>query len=133
MRLSLKSEYAILALVDIAKNQSGNFVKTESIATRQKIPKLYLDQILLTLRRSGFVNSRRGFNGGYNLSKPAEKIFISEIVRLMDGAIAPVGSVSEHFFEHTPIENAPKMLAILQDIRDYISSKLEQTSLADII
>ena len=133
MKLSLKSEYAILAVVDIAKNQSDGLVKTEDIAKRQQIPKLYLDQIMLSLKRAGIVHSRRGFRGGYSLARLPENIFISEVVRLMDGAIAPVSSVSKYFFNHTPIEKNQKMLSILQDIRDYVACKLEKTSFKELI
>ncbi len=133
MRLSLKSEYAILAIIDIAKNQKDGLVRTEDIAKRQQIPKLYLDQIMLSIKRAGIVHSKRGFNGGYSLAREPEKIFVSEIVRLMDGPIAPVNSVSKYFYNHSPIEKNPKMLLILQDIRNYVASKMEATSFKDLI
>ncbi|MCF7791976.1 MAG: Rrf2 family transcriptional regulator [Victivallales bacterium] len=108
MKLPLKSEYAILALIDITVNQHNGLVKTEDVSKRQEIPKLYLDQILLIMKRARLIQSKRGIKGGYSLAKDPQDIFISEIIRLMDGALAPVDSVSKYFFNHTPYRKESK-------------------------
>ena len=133
MRLTKKSEYALLALIDLAGEWPDGLVKIEVTAQRQHIPKKYLEQILLLLKTSGYVKSIRGANGGYLLAKPPGQIFLAEIIRLSDGPLAPVEAVSHYFYGHSPIEQAPKLLAVFQDIRDYMAQKLENISLADLI
>ncbi|TFG58107.1 MAG: Rrf2 family transcriptional regulator, partial [Spirochaetales bacterium] len=78
------------------------------------------------------VSSRQGAEGGYKLAKPPGDIHLAEIIRLMDGPLAPADSVSTYFYQSTPIEKNDKLVAILRDIRNYISDKLEKTSLSDL-
>lgn len=132
MRLSTKSEYACLALIDLVEHRDGGFVKTEDIAGRKQIPKKYLEQILLTLKRARYLKSKRGAEGGYALSKHPRAISLAEVVRLMDGALAPVESVSKYFYESTPIEQNKRLLRVFRDIRDYAAKKLEETTFADL-
>ena len=132
MKLSTKSEYACLALIDLCEN-INSMVKIEEISIRKKIPKKYLEQILLMLKRSGYLRSRRGPEGGYCLAREPHEITIAEIVRLMDGALAPVGSVSSYFYEHSPIEQNPRLVSIFREIRNYISDRLENTTFADLV
>jgi Rrf2 family cysteine metabolism transcriptional repressor len=133
VKLTKKSEYALLALSDLAEQWQKGLTRIEETARRKNIPKKYLEQILLTLKTSGYVKSVRGANGGYQLVKPPQRIFLAEIIRLIDGPLAPVESVSQYFYGHTPIEQSPKLLAVFRDIRDYAAQKLERISIADII
>ena len=133
MKLSRKSEYACLALIDLAENLVKGHVRTGDISARKNIPRKYLEQILLTLKRSGYVRSVRGPGGGYRLSRAPGEITLAEILRLMDGALAPVESVSRYFYERTPIEGQRKLLRVFKRIRDYVARELETTTLADII
>jgi len=133
MKLSKKSEYACLSLIDLAEHYNKGLVKIDDICSRKDIPKKFLEQIFLILKNAGYIKSRRGSEGGYKLSKAPEKITIAEIIRLIDGALAPVESVSRYFYEHTPLEKSKKLLMIMRDIRDYISDKLENTTLKDVI
>jgi Rrf2 family cysteine metabolism transcriptional repressor len=133
VKLTKKSEYALLALIDLAERWEKGLVKIDETAQRKNIPKKYLEQILLMLKTSGYVKSIRGANGGYLLAKPPERIFLAEIIRLSDGPLAPVEAVSHYFYGHSPIEQAPKLLAVFRDIRDYMAQKLEHISLADLI
>ena len=132
MKLSKKSEYACLAIIDLTENQDKEWTKIIDICSRKKIPKKFLEQILVSLKNSGFVRSKKGSDGGYKLNKPATEITIAEVIRLMDGALAPVESVSKYFYESSPIEQSPQLLSIFQDIRDYICDKLENTSFQDL-
>jgi Rrf2 family protein len=133
MKLSKKSEYACLALIDLAEFYDRGLIKIEEICRRKEIPKKYLEQILLILKGSGYIKSRRGVEGGYKLSKPPDQISLAEILRLMDGALAPIESVSLYFYEPSPIEKHELLLNIFRDIRDYIAHKMESTTLADLI
>ncbi len=133
MKLSAKSEYACLALIDLSENYNKDLTRIEDISKRKKIPKKFLEQILLLLKRAGYLKSRRGAEGGYKLAKPPEKISVAEVIRLMDGALAPVESVSKYFYEKTPIEQNKQLINLMRNIRDYISNRLEGTTFADLI
>jgi Rrf2 family transcriptional regulator, cysteine metabolism repressor len=132
MKLTTKSEYALLALIYLARCKADSFVPVHEIASAQGIPSKFLEQILLILKRAKYLRSLRGQTGGYSLAKPAEQINLAEIIRLLDGALAPTESVSSYFYESTPIEKEQSLLALFRDIRDYTSNKLESTTLADV-
>lgn len=133
MRLSRKGEYACLAILDLAEHYGEGYVKTADICKRKEIPKSYLEQILLILRRARYVRSARGTEGGHMLVKPPSAINVAEIVRLIDGPLAPVESASEYYYDHTPIEKSSNFLKLLKEIRDYVSHKLEQTTFEDLL
>lgn len=131
MRLTSRSEYALLALVYLARQNSEGFISAETIANAQNIPPRFLEQIMLTLKRARYVRSAKGRFGGYCLAKPPDRISLAEVIRLFDGALAPTESVSRYFYESTPIEHEANLLVVFQDIRDTIAHKLESTTLAD--
>ena len=132
MKLTARSEYALLALVYLNRQDDDGFVSVETIALAQAIPPKYLEQILLALKRGKYLRSSKGQHGGYRLAKPADKITLAEIVRLFDGALAPTESASEYFYESTPIEKEKRLVRVFREIRDYVSGKLEHTTLADV-
>ena len=109
MKLTSKSEYALLALVYLARKNPDGYVSVEIIAKEQGIPSMFLEQILLIMKRSRYVTSHKGQKGGYRLSKPPSEINLAEIVRLLDGSIAPTKSVSKYSYESTPIKRETKI------------------------
>lgn len=133
MKLTTKSEYSLLALIYLAREERDSFVKIETICKEHTISKKYLEQLLTLLIRRGFIVAKRGAHGGYALAKPANKITIASIIRLMDGALAPTESVSTFFFAHTPLEKEKKILKVMKSIRDDIARRLEKLTLADLI
>jgi Rrf2 family protein len=132
MRLTSRSEYGLLALIYLARHDADGYISVETIALEQGIPHKFLEQILLALKRAKYVRSTKGQRGGYHLAKPADKISVAEIIRLFDGALAPTESVSINFYEPTPIEKEPSLINLFREIRDYVSDKLETTTLADV-
>jgi len=132
LKLTSRSEYALLALIYLARTGSENLVPVQTIATAQGIPPKFLEQILLILKRAKFLRSLRGQAGGYALARPASQIHLAEVIRLFDGALAPTESVSVYFYESTPIEKEQKLISVFKDIRDYVAGKLENTTLADV-
>jgi len=132
MKLTYRGEYALLALVYLARNDSDSCISVETIAHNQGIPPKFLEHILLTLKRAKYLKSTKGQHGGYRLAKPANKITLAEIIRLIDGALAPTESVSINFYEPTPIEKEQNLVIVFKEIRDYISNKLENTSIQDV-
>src|SRR5467141_884697 len=86
MNISVKGEYALQAVFDLSSQPPGHPVKIADIARRQKIPQKFLELILASLKQGGFVESRRGAEGGYLLARPASQITVGEVVRYMEGA-----------------------------------------------
>lgn len=132
MKLTTRSEYALLALTYLARHSNEGYISVESVAAAQDIPPKFLEQILLALKRAKFLRSVKGRHGGYRLAMPPNQITLAEIIRLFDGALAPTDSVSEYFYESTPIEKEKALIKIFKDIRDYVSNKLETTTIQDI-
>lgn len=132
MKLTTRSEYALLALIHLARHEGEKFVPIQSIAEAQGIPHRFLEQLLLVLKRARLVKSQKGQRGGYRLGRPPGKISLAEVIRLLDGALAPTESASTYFYEPTPVERERKLLGVFQEIRDLVSAKLEKTTLADV-
>src|SRR5271166_5169943 len=91
MNTSVKGEYALHAIFDLASQRPGEPVRIAEIARRQKIPQKFLELILAGLKQSGFVESRRGAEGGYLLARPAESITVGEVLRSVEGTHAGKG------------------------------------------
>ena len=85
MRISAKGEYAIKAMVDLALHDGQDLQPIQDVAARQGIPQRYLEQVLLQLKRSGFLYARRGSAGGYRLSRPADQITVGALLRAVEG------------------------------------------------
>lgn len=133
MKLTARSEYALLALVYLGRQKSGNLASAETIARSQGIPSKFLEQILLTLKRARYLRSTKGPRGGYELAKPVDTVTLAEIVRLFDGALAPTESTSRYFYKPSPIEKERRLLRVFREVRDLVSDRLESTTIADMV
>src|SRR6476620_12456861 len=85
LNISVKGEYALQALFDLASQKPGEPIKIADVAGRQKIPQKFLELILAGLKQGGFVESRRGAEGGYLLARPADSINVGEVLRFVEG------------------------------------------------
>src|SRR5260221_6061497 len=99
MKLSLRGEYALRALLVLGLEYSDAVVRIQRISEHQNIPKRFLEQILNDLKSAGIVQSRRGVAGGYRLAKRPEEITLAAVVRHIEGALAPVSCVNERVYE----------------------------------
>ncbi len=140
MKLSKRGEYGLRAMIDLASSltdqPSGNgVVQIKEIAERQKIPAKYLEQILLTMKNAGLLQSKSGIGGGYHLARPAEEIDLGQIVRILDGPVAPVRCVSQLAYEPCgcPNEETCGLRLVMLDVRNAIADILDNTSLVDVI
>ena len=133
MKLTTKSEYSILALIYLARNEKKGFIKIEEICSECDISKKYLEYLFTILRQSRFIKTKRGAGGGYKLARPTSDISIAEIIRLLDGALAPTESVSKYFYANTPLSREKKIIAVFQEIRDYTAQRLEDLKLSDVV
>jgi Rrf2 family transcriptional regulator, cysteine metabolism repressor len=127
MKLSLRSEYALLALIQLSRH-SEMLTPTE-LAAIQQIPGEPLDEILSVLSYSGYVEHSQG---QIRLAQSAEKISVAEIIRLFDGALAPLEPVSSKGYAPAPMDNEAKLAGLFEQIQEQISVRLEKTSLADL-
>jgi len=132
MRLTSKSEYALLALVYLARQPHDAYIRVDKIATEQNIPPQFLEQILLILKRGRVLTSLKGQHGGYRLAKPAHDITLAEVIRLIDGPLAPTESVSLNFYRSTPIEKEQALVQVFAKVRDCMLAILENTTLANL-
>jgi len=134
--LTKKAKYALKAAVHLARREAGGAVLIADIAGVERIPKKFLESILLTMKNRGLLVSRKGRGGGYALARPADKISFGEIVRIMDGPLAPVSCVSVTAYrpcEECATEEACEIRAVMKRVRDAISDVLDATTLADAL
>jgi Rrf2 family cysteine metabolism transcriptional repressor len=133
MKLSTRGEYASLAILDIALHEQDGPVKIRDIAARQEIPLKYLESILLNLQRAGIARSKRGARGGYYLARPPEAITVGEVIRAMDGPLAPIYCVSVSAYEQCPRESTCGLKWVWQRVRDAIADILDHTTISDVM
>jgi Rrf2 family protein len=133
MKLTTKSEYSLLLIISLARRQNQPPINLEKLCEENNVPYKYAEHLFSILKRAGIVKARRGSSGGYILGRSPEKISVAEIIRLMDGALAPTEAVSKYFYSETPIEKEKKLIAVFRDIRDYVSNKLEKLTIRDLL
>ncbi len=127
MRLSKKGEYALRAMIALARNEESAMTITQ-IATSQTLPKKFLEQILLALKSSGLVRSKAGPKGGYELAEPARSITVGMILGAVEEPISHTRTAN-----NTDENLAPSgVLTLLEDIKLYVRNKLETVSLQEI-
>jgi Rrf2 family protein len=97
MKITYKGDYALKAVLDLAMHDKGELITIHAIAKRIDAPVKFLEQVLLELKKGGFVESRRGKVGGYLLSRPPAKITVGEVVRFIDGPIEPIACAKESY------------------------------------
>lgn len=135
MRLSKKSEYALRALVAIGKLPATHLHQIQELSKTENIPVKFLEQILLALRHAGLLTSRRGVHGGYSLARPAARISAGEVIRLMDGPLAPVPCASPNGSDESctcPDPNRCALRILMTGVRNQLSELLDGQSIEDI-
>ncbi|MBS1525688.1 MAG: Rrf2 family transcriptional regulator [Bacteroidetes bacterium] len=134
--LSKKTKYAIKALVILGKNADQPPMQISRIAEEERIPKKFLEQILLDLRNAGFLYSKKGAGGGYSLNKDPRDIYLVSIMRITDGPIAMVPCASLNFYhkcEECKDEKTCGIRDVFIHVRDATLKILSETSIADVI
>lgn len=132
--LSMKAKYAIRALIVLAKNK-GKMLQTKNIASEADAPQKFLETILLDLKNHGIVASKRGIFGGYYLSKEPRDILVGNIVRIIDGPLAPIRCASVTAYQKCDDcvdEKTCEIRKVMLEVRHAISGVLDKRSLADM-
>ena len=134
MRLSQRGEYALRALLVLGMNHGPEVVRIRDIAQQQNIPRRFLEQILNDLKSAGFVQSRRGVAGGYRLQRDPAEISLADIIRHLEGPLAPVGCVSVNYYQRCscPDEAKCAIRSVMQEVRDAIVSALEGVTVSHL-
>ncbi|QIZ38995.1 Rrf2 family transcriptional regulator [Saccharopolyspora sp. ASAGF58] len=131
MRISAKVDYAVRALVELARLSPGKVARAEDVAAAQDIPRNFLLAVLADLRRSGIVASRRGQAGGWVLARPAEAVSVADVIRAVDGPLVSVHGVRPEDVRYEP------SVAVLQQVwiavRSSLREVLEEVTLADLM
>jgi Rrf2 family protein len=133
MKISQKGLYALQAMMMLARHYNQGAIRIRDIAYEEALPEKFLELILLELKNARIVESARGAKGGYQLRRAPSEIHLSEIIRLIDGPLAPFGdaeqlrSLIDRDAEHR------KLYQIFLDVRDAAAKILENTTLADIV
>lgn len=134
MKLSLRGEYALRALLVLGLNYDKPVVRIQAISDQQNIPKRFLEQILNDLKSAGIVESRRGMSGGYRLARRPEEITMAEVVRHIEGTLAPVSCVSEKFYQKCscPDESRCAIRSVMKEVRDAVVKIAERVTIAEL-
>jgi Rrf2 family protein len=134
--ISQKSKYALRALLALAARPGGEPMLISDIAEQEVIPRKFLEQILLELKRAGLVASRRGKAGGYLMLRRAETVTFGEVLRLIDGPLAPLPCLSKMAYRRCgdcANENACKLRKVFARVAEATRDILDTTTLADVL
>jgi Rrf2 family cysteine metabolism transcriptional repressor len=132
MKISKKGEYALRAMIHLSQNYERGPVQIHEISVIEKIPEKFLEQILLELKKSGLLQSRRGVSGGYSLIKSPAEINLAQVIRVIDGPLAPLGCVSEWAHIGCADENSCKLKSVMLNVRNAIARILESITFDEI-
>jgi Rrf2 family protein len=134
MRLSRRSEYGLRALVELVRHGGAGPISLASLAQRNRLPPKFLEQIMSTLRHAGIVRTTLGARGGYAMAVDPSQITLGRVIRLLDGALAPLGCVSLRYYEpcSCPDEATCSLRDVMIDVRDSMLEILDRETLADL-
>src|SRR5215475_5050063 len=137
MKISKRGEYALRALIDlgIASELGWSMLQISELASKEKLPIKFLEQIFMQLKSAGYVASRRGKFGGYSLARPMNQIKFGAVIRLIDGPLAPIRCVSQMSYERCtcPDEAHCGLRMLMFDVRNAIARILDHNTLAQIV
>ncbi len=134
MRLSRRSEYGLRALVDLVHNDGSGPVALRALAKRNNLPPKFLEQIMATLKHGGIVRTTLGAHGGYAMGADASTVTIGRVIRLLDGALAPVPCVSLRYYDRCscPDEATCPLRDVMVDVRDAMLEILDRETLTEL-
>jgi Rrf2 family protein len=137
LNLTRKGEYALRSLIKLglAQELGKSHLSVTELAEKEKLPLKFLEQVLYALRTGGFIETKRGKYGGYYLARPMDEIFIGEIVRHIDGRLAPIACASQTAYEKCscPDETHCGLRMLMIDVRNAIANILDHYTLANLV
>jgi Rrf2 family protein len=132
MRLSHKSDYGLRALLALSRlHGEERPASIREIAHQENIPEKFLVQILFALKMAGLLRCRMGMHGGYLLAKPPEEITFADVIRVLEGSLAPSPCVDKALDFHCPEENGCGVRGVMREVHEAVEQVLNHTTLAD--
>ncbi len=134
--ISKKTKYGLQSLLFLARAYQQGDVLIGVLAKEEKIPQKFLEAILLQLKNHGLLRSKKGKGGGYRLNRPPQEITLGQVIRILEGPIAPVSCVSQTAYQpclECKDEASCAIRLVMQDVRDAISNVLDKTTLGDML
>lgn len=132
MKISKKGLYALEAMIVLGKNYPKHVTRIHDIASAERIPEKFLELILVDLKRSGLVESERGAKGGYRLKRSPRRIYLGEIIRTIDGPLAPFGDAQSLRRLVARDKKHRALYQVFLDVRNAASRIVDHTTLADL-
>ncbi|MBI3663349.1 MAG: Rrf2 family transcriptional regulator [Acidobacteria bacterium] len=132
MKISKKGLYALQALMSLARHYPEGAIKIREIAAEEEVPEKFLELILLELKTARFVESERGAHGGYRLKRAPRRIFLGEVIRTVDGPLAPFGDAASLRRLVARDKKHSSLFRVFLDVRNSAARILDHTSLADV-
>lgn len=129
MKLSMKSDYALRALFTLVEHYGKGPVPIRELASRNDVPKRFLEHIMIDLKRQGWVRSTPGRDGGYELDKEPSRITMGQVVRHFDGVMAPIGCVSITGYRPCSQEAVCRFRRVLLEIRNFTAAMMDSATL----
>ncbi len=133
MKLSTKGRYGVMAMFDLAQHAGEGPISLKSVAERQELSENYLEQLISGLRKAGLVKSVRGAQGGYVLGREPEQIKVGDIIRVLEGPIAPVDCAGEGDSECCDKAEQCVTRVVWEKMRDSIADVLDSITLQDML
>ncbi len=133
MRISRRGLYALKALCHLAGRHGEGVVRVGEIAEAEDIPEKFLEGILVFLKNARIVSSRRGREGGYALRRPPDAVFLGEVIRLVDGPLAPLGDAEELARRVKTERRQAGLFEVFLEVRNAAAAILDHTTLADVL
>jgi Rrf2 family protein len=134
MKVSTRGEYGVRAMVALAHHYGSGPMSIAAMAKESAVPYAYLEQLIVPLRKAGLVESKRGAQGGYQLTRPPELVRVGDVYRVMEGPVAPMDCVSEDPADQTcPLIEGCETRPVWLKVRDSIVAALDSMTLADLL
>lgn len=133
MKISMKGQYALQMMIDLAANNTGEHITIKSIAKRQELPEKYLEQIMTALSKAGYVKSVRGSKGGYRLTDKPADYTVGMILRTIEGSLTPVAFLDD--LENTKSNNTTSNVTygVWKKLNDAINNVVDNITLEDLL
>jgi Rrf2 family cysteine metabolism transcriptional repressor len=133
MKISYKTDYSLKAILDLAEHYPDRLVHIDELSSRQDIPRKYLEQLLLSLKKGGFVQSKKGPKGGYSLSRAPDAIMLGDVIRFVEGTIYPISCVDPAVTQICDFKPKCVFSGIWRNIEQAVSGIVDGISFTDLI
>ncbi len=133
MKISYKTDYSLKIILDLSRHFPANVVRIEELSKRQDIPRKFLEQLLLNLKKGGYIQSKRGPRGGYFLTRDPGEIFLGDVVRFISGPIYPIACIDPLENQSCDFKQKCVFAGIWKQVGQEISSVVDNISFANLL